>query len=483
MTPLQTKRVLLVHPLGYRAAQAGSDISRLASIMPPLGLASIAAYLEQQGIAADLLDCYAHPDSDRRFQDYLLATRPAFLALSCTTSSFNDGLRMTRMAKTLLPGIQVVFGGPHVSALKQRVLKDHPEIDFTVVGEGEETMAELVASDGQEPSRVPGLVYREGDGQVMFNGYRAQGIVLDSLPFPAYEKLQGFPHSYQLPIFNYPKAPNTSCISSRGCPYACSYCDRSVFQRTFRYNSAEYLYEHLRYLKERFGIRHINFYDDQFTFNRQRVEDFTGMMMDRPLGMTYNCAARAEHIDPELLRSMKASGCWMMSLGIESGDEALLAQHRQNPNLQLLSQKLHEIKAAGIRTKGLLMMGLPGESEQSIERSMDFVLSQPIDDFNLAKFTPFPGSPIYENAHELGSFDENWERMDCMNFLFIPHGMTEERLEELFIRFYKTHFMRPSVLLGYVSMLWKSPHSWMRFVKNLWAFMMFARSNKRHGKG
>ncbi len=137
-------------------------------------------------------------------------------------------------------------------------------------------------------------------------------------PFPPTRSWPGFPHSYMLPIFNYPKTPNTSCISSRGCPYACSYCDRSVFRRSFRYNSATYLYEHLRYLRERFGIRHINFYDDQFTFNRQRVEEFTGMMIDRPLGMTFNCAVRAEHIDHELLTRMKSAGCWMMSLGIET---------------------------------------------------------------------------------------------------------------------------------------------------------------------
>ena len=114
-----------------------------------------------------------------------------------------------------------------------------------------------------------------GEGNPLFNGYRAKSIELDTLPFPAYEKLDGYPQAYQLPIFNYPRVPNSSCISSRGCPYACSYCDRSVFRNSFRYNSAEYLYEHLKYLKDRFHIRHINFYDDQFTFNRKRVEAFT----------------------------------------------------------------------------------------------------------------------------------------------------------------------------------------------------------------
>ncbi len=168
-----------------------------------------------------------------------------------------------------------------------------------------------------------------------------------------------------------------------------------------------------------------------------------------------------------------------MSLGIESGDQELLAQHRQNADTDMLADTIRNIKRAGIRTKGLLMMGLPGESEESIKRSMDYVFSLPIDDFNLAKFTPFPGSPLYQNIHELGTFEEDWRKMDCMNFLFVPNGMKKERLEELFIEFYKAHYKRPKVLIGYVGMLWKSPDSWLRFASNLTSFLKFAKSNKR----
>jgi anaerobic magnesium-protoporphyrin IX monomethyl ester cyclase len=478
MTTLKRDTILLIHPLGYRPERAGRDISRLANLMPPLGLASIAAYLERQGIRAHIVDCFAHPDDERVIRDTLLAQRPAFVGLSCTTSSFLDGVRLAALARGVLPGVQTVFGGPHVSALRERLLNDYPEIDFLVVGEGEETLAELIAAGGQDAEAIPGVVSRRG-GEAVFAGFREKGIDLDSLPFPAYEKLAGYPAAYQLPIFNYPRTPSTSCISSRGCPYACSYCDRSVFRRSFRYNSADYLYAHLAYLRERFGIRHVNFYDDQFTFNRKRVEDFCGMMVDRPLGMTFNCAVRAEHVDFDILRRMKAAGCWMVSLGIETGDPELLAQHRQNADLDMLADTIRLIKKARIRVKGLLMMGLPGESEESIRRSMEYVYSLPIDDFNLAKFTPFPGSPLYEKIHQLGSFDEDWEQMDCMQFRFVPNGMSRERLEELFIEFYKRHFQRPRVLAGYVAMLWRSPDSWKRFALNLGDFLRFARSNRR----
>jgi anaerobic magnesium-protoporphyrin IX monomethyl ester cyclase len=481
MAILQKNRILLVHPLGYRVERSGQDVSRIANIMPPLGLASLAAYLEKENIKADIVDYFAKPFSDGTVQDYLARETPAFIGFSCTTSSFLDGVRIAKMAKKALPGIKTVFGGPHVSALKTKSLADFPEVDFAVVGEGEQTLTELVACEAEagETSSLPGIVYRGSEGIPHFNGYRAKGIDLDCLPFPAYEKLDGYPQAYKLPIFNYPTVPNTSCISSRGCPYACSYCDRSVFGSSFRYNSAEYLYEHLKYLNDRFHIRHINFYDDQFTFNRKRVEAFTRRMIDRPLGMTFNCAVRAEHIDLDLARMMKEAGCWMISLGVETGDADLLAQHRKNPNLEMLAEKIRMIHKVRIRVKGLLMLGLPGETESSIQKSMDYVFSLPIDDINVSKFTPFPGTPLYEKAHELGTFEEDWEKMDCMNFLFVPKGMTADLLEILFIRFYRRHFMRPKMLLSYLTMIWRSPDSWKRFLTNLGGFLRFVRTDDR----
>ncbi|HOW53172.1 MAG TPA: radical SAM protein [Syntrophorhabdaceae bacterium] len=481
MTTLNEKRALLVHPLGYGTESAGHDISRKANIMPPLGLASLAAYLKRAGIEADIVDYYANPMSDPLIRDYLARYRPAFIGLSCTTSSFLDGVRIAGLAKSVEPGIKTVFGGPHVSALKTRTLEGFPQVDLAVVGEGEETLKELIECGGETQllPRVPGIVYRDGKEGPSFTGYRKNGVDLDSLPFPAYEKLPGYPLAYKLPIFNYPGTPNSSCISSRGCPYACSYCDRSVFRNSFRYNSAGYLYEHLKYLHERFHIRHVNFYDDQFTFNRQRVVEFTRMMIDKPLGMTFNCAVRAEHIDPELTGMMRQAGCWMISLGIETGDEELLARHRKNADLGMLAEKIRVIKKAGIRVKGLMMIGLPGETRSSIEKSMDYVFSLPVDDINVSKFTPFPGTPLYENAHELGTFDEDWPKMDCMSFLFIPKGMTKKLLERLFTKFYRKHIMRPKTLIDYVTMIWRSPDSWKRFISNIGPFLRFALTDRR----
>ena len=117
------------------------------------------------------------------------------------------------------------------------------------------------------------------------------------------------------------------------------------------------------------------------------------------------------------------------------------------------------------------MMGLPGETEESINKSIKYALSLPLNDMNVAKFTPFPGSPAYDTIHDYGSFEENWEMMNCTNFIFIPKGFTRERLEERYHEFYRRHFERSHILFDYVTMLWRSPNSWMRFISNLGDFL------------
>jgi anaerobic magnesium-protoporphyrin IX monomethyl ester cyclase len=471
-------KILFVHPHGSNWMGAMRDITAIFNLMPPLGLMSIASYLESKGETIDIIDCYGTPAGTGELAAEIVARAPDVAAFSCTTSSFLEGYAIAERVKENAPDIRIVFGGAHACSVGAALLDSFPAIDYLVIGEGEVSLYELVRANFRDVTSVPGIGYRL-NGVGTLSSVRENIADLDTLPFPAYHLLPGFPKRYNLPLFSYPKAPNTSIISSRGCPYQCSYCDRSVFRRTFRYNSADYLYRHLHVLRTQFGIRHINFYDDHFTFHRERIVAFCRRMIEEPLGMTFNCAVRAEHVDPELLGLMKRAGCWMISLGIETGDPDLLAQHRQNADLELMSRTIRAVHKAGIRVKGLFMIGLPGETEQSFRRTMDYVFSLPIDDLNVARFTPFPGSPLYENIHALGRFDENWEKMDCMNTVFVPHGMTAERLESLFLEFYKRYYTRPKTLWNFVSMIWKSPDSWRRFLANAGSFLTFARANRR----
>jgi anaerobic magnesium-protoporphyrin IX monomethyl ester cyclase len=363
----------------------------------------------------------------------------------------------------------IVVGGVHVSALRGAILERFPAIDVLVTGEGEKAIAELAS--GTQPEHIQGLVYREGGG-IRDNGLRTDLVELDTLPFPAYHKLDGFPKRFEAALFNYPKAPTATIISSRGCPYQCSYCDRSVYRRSFRYNSADYLYEHMAYLKKEFGIRHVFFYDDLFTFNRERVEKFCGMLRSKPLGMTFNCAVRVGHADDELLRMLKAAGCWMVSLGIESGSPEILARHKTKVSFGEMKDTVKRIQKTGIRAKGLFMMGLPGETEETIQQTTEFINGLELDDMNMTKFTPFPGSPLYQTIHDEGTFEERWELMNCLNFVFVPKGIeSKERLDELYKRFVKQFYTGRSWTRKFVPLLFKSPDSARRLFMNLPTFL------------
>lgn len=470
-------KVLFVHPHGKNWMGSMKDISTIFNLMPPLGMMSIAAFLERQGIQVELLDCYAHPAPLEELVASIVRRAPDVVGFSTTTSSFLEGYQIAERLKEEAPQTRIVFGGAHACSVGVSLLDSFPAMDYLVIGEGERTFYELVNANFQGVEAIPGVGYRR-DGKRVLSAVRENIADLDTLPFPAYHRLPDFPRRYNLPLFSYPKAPNTSIISSRGCPYNCSYCDRSVFNRGFRFNSPGYIHEHMAYLHRDFGIRHVFFYDDLFTFDRGRVEELCRLLSDSRLPVTYNCIARLEHVDPELVALLKKSGCWQVNFGIESGDPEVLKKHRKFMELDDVQRKLSMVKESGMRVKGLFMVGLPGEDEAAIHRTIDYALTLPLDEINVTKFTPFPGAPIYKTIRDQGEFNEDWPSMNCVNFVFIPHGMTKERLEELYDEFIRRFFHRTRIHLGYAKMVWKSPHSIFTFLRNLPEILKFEMKQK-----
>lgn len=455
----------------------GKDISTIFNLMPPLGIMSIAAFLEARGIDTEIIDCYGTPLTGKELADEIIRRRPDGVGFSCTTSSFLEGYRIAELLKGMKPDLPVVFGGAHACSVGMPLLDSFPAIDYLVLGEGEQTMFELAAAGFRNGETIPGLAFRR-NGEAALSDQRSLIANLDDLPFPAYRRLPDFPRRYNLPLFSYPTAPNTSVISSRGCPYNCSYCDRSVFSRGFRFNSPDYITDHMAMLNRDFGIRHVFFYDDLFTFDRKRVAEFCELKERKRIPVTYNCIARLEHVDDELLQLLKRSGCWQVNFGIESGDPEVLKKHRKFYDLDEVQRKLTMVRKAGMRVKGLFMIGLPGETEETIRRTIDYALQLPLDEANVTKFTPFPGAPIYRDIREQGEFNEEWPLMNCVNFVFIPHGMTKDQLEGLYNEFISRFYRRSRIHWGYTAMLWKSPHSIAHFMRNLPEILKFEMKQK-----
>ncbi len=465
-------KILLINPCGSNWVEGSPDYTQVAIRMAPVGILAIAAYLEQAGHQVQIYDGqnFSYTTNLNQILTRINHFQPQIIGFTAVTSSFLNAYYLAEQIKNHAEQIKIVFGGVHVSALRGKILEKFPAIDYLVTGEGEKAMLELAA--GEEEQNIQGLVFRNPGRSICENNLRTDLCCLDQLPFPAYHLLENFPASFEGALFNFPKFPVATIISSRGCVYQCSYCDRSVYRQSFRFNSAQYLYEQMSWLKKDFGVRHIFFYDDLFTFNRPRIVELCQLLQRKPLGMSFNCAAHLGHLDPELLRLLKSAGCWMVSLGLESADPQILARHKNKIDLKTVEETVKTIQKSGLRAKGLFMMGLPGETEASIRATVNFIGKLKLDDMNMTKFTPFPGSPIYANIQAEGIFEEKWPLMNCLNFVFIPKGIaSRERLEQLYKQFIRKFYTSYNWISKFFLLCFKSPHSMERILKNLPVFL------------
>jgi len=470
-------RVLLFQPRGYDNAKGQIRVGSLAVNLPPVGLLTIAAVLRDAGHQVLFLDAarqfrVTNAEWARRIQ----ALAPDLVGFSAITPAFLDAYDVCRRVKELLPEVRIVFGGAHVSWGRERILRDYPAIDAVIAGEGEYALRDLAG--GAEPATIAGLHWREGDGIRSSPERPQEGLCrMDDLPFPAYDLASGFPKHYHLAMFSAPKEPGTNIISSRGCMYRCSYCDRSVYRHSFRWNSPEYTFEQVKWLQKDFGIRHVTFYDDLFTLNQDRVARLCALLRQARLDLSFNCIVRVGHLSGELIQELKSAGCWMVHVGIESGDQDILDQHKDGLSLELIRRDVQRLHEAGLWVKGLFMMGFPGETEASIQRTTEFACSLPLKDANITAFTPYPGAPIYGGILARGTFDtrdENWPNLDCETFVFqSKEGPGKEVLERLYGDFLKRFYQRPFAKKVWRRMLIESPHSYVRLLRNLPAYLRF----------
>lgn len=470
-------KITLVHPAGFNFVPGQPDFSVLANRMAPIGILQLAAWLGKHGHETALHDClgpYA-PQGIEANAEMVLATNPELVGFSATTSAFMDGAEMAAYIKARRPDIKIVFGNAHVSSVGAPILEHFPEIDYLCIGEGEGAMLDL--AEGKAPGEIANLVYRDGD-KIVSNPRRNRILNLDELPFPAYEKLAGFPEGYHLPLFAYEKRHGATMITSRGCPYTCSFCDRTVFERLYKTNSAQYVYDHMKHLRDRFGVYHINFYDDLFTAQKKRVTELCELLIEKPLGMNFNCAIRTGHTSDEMLQMLKKAGALMVSMGIESADPGMMERHKAGVSLEAVKKTVEQIHAAGLRAKGLFIFGLPGETPETIRITSDFILSLDLDEMNMTKFSPLYGAPIWNEciSGETGEFDEDWRLMNCLNFVYKPQGFaSREEMDALYNWHVRRYYDSKGYRRRFAKRLWEHRWSLWHVVKHLPKIIQAAR--------
>jgi radical SAM superfamily enzyme YgiQ (UPF0313 family) len=431
--------------------------------IPGMGMLILAAVARQRGYDVHLIDAKAQGTSVEEVAQRIVDLQPDYLGLSATTISVTNAGRIAAVVRARMPGLVTILGGAHVSAIPERTLAAFPSIEYGVVGEGEVSLFELLTrlENRLRVDDVPGLAYRR-DGRICVNPRAPYIDDLDALPPPAWDLLPDFPHRFQPSLFSYPRTPVATLITSRGCPFSCTFCDRSTSGRKGRMHGVETVVALCRMLVER-GVRHITFLDDLFTVRKQRVVDLCHAFLEHGFTFSWSCNSHPNLLDFTTLQLMRRAGCWQIAYGIESGSQRVLDVVKHEVRIPRMRETLRMTRAAGIRTRGFLMLGHPTEGLDSLAETAAFLRTVELDICQITKFTPYPGTPAYPTIGEHGSFVEDWERMNAMNFVFVPHGLSEEILETYFDHCYRAFYRRPDVLWGLVRLFAREPRFIGRF--------------------
>jgi radical SAM superfamily enzyme YgiQ (UPF0313 family) len=448
------------------------------------GVLVLGAVAQQRGHEVAIVDAKGGGITLEEATARVTALAPDVLGVSATTISIGNGARIAAAVKEKLPHVTTVVGGPHVSAVPEATLAAFPAFDYGISGEGEVAFFALLdaLANGAPTNDLPGVVGRDADGAVHANCRAPYLDDLDALPFPAWDLLgDAFPHRFGPSIFNYRCTPLATLVTSRGCPFSCTFCDRSTSGKLGRYHSVEYVMEMCRMLAAR-GARHVIFYDDLFTVKKKRVIELCEALVRAQLPFTWSCNSHPNLLDLATMKLMKRAGCWQIAYGVESGSQRVLNVVKHEVKLPRLRETLRMTRAAGIRAKGYLMLGHPTENLESLEETRAFLEEVDLDVAQVTKFTPYPGTPAYPTIQQYGAFTEDWDRMNAMNFIFIPHGLTEEVLEEYFHRCYRAFYTRPRVLMGLARSFAAQPSYVLRFLGYARAYLAGdrARRSERH---
>jgi len=483
-TARRLQRIVLVEPPYFFWDRTMDRLRQTEESIPGFGMLVMAAVAREQGYDVSIVDAKGSGETAESVADRIRALAPDVVGFSATTISVTNAARIAAELKAESPEIITVVGGPHVSAIPERTLAAFPSLDYGIVGEGEISFFELLdgLSAGRAVDGCSGLAYRKQSGEVVANARSPYLNDLDALPLPAWDLVPGFPHKFQPSIFSYRKSPVATLVTSRGCPFSCSFCDRSTSGKIGRYHTTESVLRHVHHLA-RLGVRHVIFYDDLFTVKRKRVLELCEAFIASKLDFSWSCNSHPNLLDLDTMKLMKRAGCWQIAYGIESGSQRILNVVKHEVKLPRMRETLRLTRAAGIRAKGYLMIGHPTETIETLEETAEFLKVVELDLAQVTKFTPYPGTPAYPTVLQHGTFDEDWERMNAMNFVFIPNGLTADILETYFHRLYSIFYSRRDVLTGVAKMVVEEPRFLRQLGSSAWVYLKSKLPDRRFRQG
>lgn len=450
----QIKKILLIQPpyTIHKAEPKGCQ--------PPLGLAYIAAVLEQNGFDVKILDSIVEGfgiEVDESKENDLIryglefddiekiisGYAPDIVGISCLFSTqHNNAITVAKLVKNVLENCVVIMGGAHPSVAYRTVLESD-FVDFVIIGEGEFSAVKLIDSlkEGKDLSNIDGLAYKE-NGDLKVNPKTKFIHSLDEIPFPA---------RHLLPMDKYFRinrphgtasrfTPNTSIITSRGCPANCIFCSiHSVWGKPFRARSPQNVIDEMFQLKEKYGIKELQFEDDNLTFDKKRAKQIFEMMYRENLDIAWTTpnGIAAYAIDDELVSLIKKSGGYRVCLAVESGDEYVLHKIIKKPlKLEKIKPLVSKFKQAGVAVDGFFVVGFPGETKEQMKRTFKFASTVGFDNVNFFIATPYPGTELYETCKESNFLpnDFSYARLKVGNANISTSEFSAKELESLVAR-------------------------------------------------
>ncbi|MBW1918454.1 MAG: radical SAM protein [Deltaproteobacteria bacterium] len=390
-------KCILISPPFSNVYGSFKAILKYGFLNPPLGLCYLAASLKRAGHQPLVLDCEAQGYNVAKILEIVQREKPDLIGITATSPEFYNAVAIAEALKSHL-NIPIVLGGVHLTIFRQKVLVDYPCFDFGVIGEGEETIVELL-ENLPEPwrySQIRGLIFR-AEGEVIENPLRPLHNHLDNLPFPDRTLLDNRLYFRNVPRLGH--QVTTAFMSSRGCPFNCIYCAVAQIPggRQIRYRSAPNVADEIEYVVRELNVPHISFNDDVLTMNKARIYELCEEIQRRGLRFTWEGLSRADRVDRKLLQTMKASGFVRISYGIESGNPEILKFTGKNETLEQISEAFRITREAGILARGSLIIGLPYENRRTVEDSFRFINSlYGLDQVVINILQPYPGTKVRE---------------------------------------------------------------------------------------
>lgn len=417
---------------------------------PPLGLLYIASYLEKNSKHdVQILDCQVEKLSYKDVGDRIAISKPDVVGITTMTLCLLDVIEAAKIVKERCPEAAVVLGGPHVNLFPEETI-NFKNIDYLVLGEGEITFCKLLENidNHTELREIRGLVFKS-NGKIINTGMPSFIEDLNILPNPARHLVPYKKYTSLLSPYN----PITTIITSRGCPYTCTFCDRPHLGRRFRARSAENVVEEIIECKK-MGIKYFLLYDDTFTVDKKRVIDICNLLIKNNIKTNWEIRTRIDTVNKEMLKKLKKAGCTGIHYGVESGSEKILKVLDKRISLNSAKDIFKETHKAGIKTLAYFMIGSPTETIEDINATFKFAKSLNPDYIHMTILTPFPGTRIYQMALEQGIIKKDVWREFAKNptLDFIPPVWNEifsrDELAKILAQGYREFYIRPIYILN-----------------------------------